>query len=307
MIDQDRIMSLHHDHHSHAHNHNDGLSRIGFAFFLNLIFTIIELFGGIWTNSMAILADALHDLGDSLSLGLSFVLEKASRKKRDIHFSYGYGRLSLLGALINGVVLVIGSVLILKESIPAILNPREVDANGMFILAIIGIVFNGIGVFRLIRGRSLNEQVMAWHLIEDVLGWVGILTASVVMMFFDVPVIDPVLSILFIIITLWNAIRLLKQTLKIFLQGVPASVDIDDIETRILDFEGVASVHDTHVWSLDGDTHILTTHVVLEDEVDSPGIFKIKELVRQVVREMRVNHATIEVERKDEECHLRNC
>ena len=169
---------------------------IGYAFFLNFGFTIIEIIGGFLTNSVAILTDAVHDFGDSISLGLAWYLQKVSKKGSDHKYSYGYKRFSLLGAIINSVILLVGSVFILSETIPRILEPQTPDVKGMFILAILGIIVNGAAVIRLRTGNTINEKVVSLHLWEDVLGWVAILIGSVMMYFFDIPIIDPILSIL---------------------------------------------------------------------------------------------------------------
>ena len=183
-----------HDHH-HGHHHQHDTKNISTAFFLNLAFTIIEIIGGLMTNSVAIMSDALHDLGDSLSLGLAWYFQKVAKKGRDKTFSYGYKRFSVLGAMINAIVLVVGSVFILQETIPRLWQPETPNVQGMFWLAILGIVVNGAAVLKLQKGTSLNEKVISLHLLEDVLGWAAVLVGSVLMYFFDLPIIDPLLSI----------------------------------------------------------------------------------------------------------------
>lgn len=156
--------------HNHVHDHADESQRIGLAFILNFGFTIIEFIGGWLTNSTAIMADAVHDLGDTLSIGLAWFLGKLSNKSADSHFTYGYRRLSLLGALINGTVLLLGSLWILYEAIPRLTDPVMPHAQGMFWLAILGVTVNGFAAYKLRRGKTLNERVLNWHLLEDVLG-----------------------------------------------------------------------------------------------------------------------------------------
>ncbi|MEQ9231618.1 MAG: cation diffusion facilitator family transporter, partial [Cyclobacteriaceae bacterium] len=140
--------------------HHHPTKNIRVAFFLNLGFALIELVGGLLTNSVAILSDALHDLGDSLTLGASWYFAKLSTKERDKEFSYGYKRFSVLGALISSVVLLIGSIFIIVETIPRLLNPVQPDTGGMIILGIIGVVVNGIAALKLSHGHSLNEQAV---------------------------------------------------------------------------------------------------------------------------------------------------
>lgn len=204
-MDKKHIKGHHeiHDHRAHQSGKN-----IKVAFFLNLAFTILEIFGGLWTNSMAILSDALHDLGDSISLGAAWYLEKYSEKAPDSTFSYGYGRFSLLGALISSIVLVIGAVIILSQVIPRLIDPQEVHPQGMLGLAVLGIIVNGIAAIRLRKGSTLNEKVASWHLLEDVLGWVAVLIVSIVLLIKDIPILDPILSL---VITFFRFIQRSKE------------------------------------------------------------------------------------------------
>ncbi len=208
----------------HGHPHSDNQQRIGVAFLLNFVFTIIEIFGGIWTNSTAILADAVHDLGDSLALGSSWFLERKSLQKGDTRFTYGYRRFSLLGALISTAVLVFGSTYVLSEAVQRLFHPEPSYAPGMVGLAVLGILLNGIAVLRLRKGEGLNVRIVTWHLLEDVLGWVMVLLVSVVLMFVDLFILDPLLSILITLYILRNVLINLKATMNVFLQGSPKAL-----------------------------------------------------------------------------------
>lgn len=289
-----------HDH-SHTHSHNKSQGNLRFAFFLNLTFTILEIAGGIWTNSMAILSDALHDLGDSLSLGVAWYLENFSKKGSDQRFSYGYARFSLLGALLNSMILVGGSVLILIHSIPRILSPEKVNSTGMLIFAVLGITMNGLAALRLRRGSSLNEKVVLWHLLEDVLGWAAVLVAGVILIFIDIPVIDPILSVLITCYVLYHVVKNLKETMNILLQGVPENLSITELENEIVEKTGVKSAYHTHIWSLDGEKNLLSTHIVVNDDAEYQGILKIKNRIREITKEKGIDHVTIEVDYISEE------
>lgn len=291
---------------NHAQRKYRSTSNIRMAFFLNLGFTIVEIIGGLWTNSLAITSDALHDLGDSLSLGLSWVLEKYSRKKKDEKYSYGYRRYSLLAALINSLILILGSVYILSEVILRIFNPAQPNAKGMLFFAVGGMVINGIAVLRVRRGRSLNERIITLHLLEDVLGWIAVLVISIVMIFKDIPILDPVLSILVTIYILYNVAVNLKKTFSIFLQAVPAGISIKDIEDKLLKIEKVINVHHTHIWSIDSLNNVLTTHIVVKDNTTKDEIIDIKRRVKEITRSLNLKHSTIEVECESEFCKLRD-
>lgn len=287
--------------HRHDHDHGDA-GRIGFAFFLNLSFALIEIAGGILTNSVAILSDALHDLGDSLALALAWGLQKVSERGRDRRFTYGYRRFSLLGALINGGILVAGSLVILAMAIPRLLAPQPTLAVGMLVLAVFGILVNGAAVLRLKKGRSQNAKVVALHLLEDVLGWAAILVGAVVIHFTGWYWIDPLLSLLIAIYILISATRALLSASRILLQGVPEGIDLSAIEARLLSVAGVVSTHDLHLWSLDGERTILTVHLLLDTPPDPDTACRIKAEANEAMRELGIGHCTLEIEGPGEKC-----
>jgi cobalt-zinc-cadmium efflux system protein len=272
------------------------------AFFLNLAFTLLEVIGGFLTNSVAILSDAVHDLGDTLSLGLAWKLDRVAQRSRDQQFSYGYRRFSLLGAIISTVVLILGSMIILIEAIPRLFTPEHANAQGMILFALLGVVVNGIAALRLRGEKSLNARAIAWHLIEDVLGWVAVLVVSIVLLFTDFYILDPLLSIFITIYILYNVLKNLKQTLAVFLQAVPENVDVASIDERLNEIEHVCSTHHTHVWSLDGEHHVLTSHIVVDEDVSKEQVVCIRKDILELVRELAFAHSTIEIEFGDDDC-----
>lgn len=293
-----------HSHHHHDHTH--GSSNLKLAFFLNLGFTILELIGGFYVNSVAILSDAIHDLGDSLSLGLAWILDKKSKQKANDNFSFGYGRFSLLGALINGLVLIVGSVFVVREAIQRLLEPEPSDATGMILFAIVGVAVNGYAAWKVSHGASQNEKVISWHLIEDVLGWVAVLIAGVLLYFFDIPWIDPVLSLAIAVFILWNVFRNLKDTLYIFLQAVPAGISLEKIKSDILSQPKVDSLHHVHIWSLEGANHVFTAHIRLKEIQDLTELTATKSTVQKILKSYPLGHFTIEWELPTEECALKD-
>jgi len=272
---------------------------------LNLVFTLLEIVGGLLTNSLAILSDALHDLGDSFSLGLSWYLERQAQRGSDARYSYGYRRWSMLGALVNTVVLLVGSLYIFSEAIPRLLHPEHSDARGMILLAVLGIAVNGAAMFQLRHGRSLNAQMIAWHLLEDVLGWVAVLVVSVTLLFVDIHILDPILSILISLYVLYNVVRNLRTTLALFLQAVPKAIVLPEIERALRSIPLVQSVHHTHVWSLDGEHHVLTTHLVVNQAATRKDLTCIKGQVAEMTQDMGVVHTTIELEYEGEACAMK--
>lgn len=259
------------------------------------------------TNSVAILSDALHDLGDTLSLALAWYFQKISIKGRDNTFSYGYKRFSLLGAIVNSIILVVGSIFILTEAIPRLIHPEPSDAKGMMLLAVLGVVFNGAAVIRLKSGTSLNERVVRLHLMEDVLGWIAVLIGAVLMYFFDLPFIDPLLSLLISGYILFNVVKNLRHTFQIILQGIPVNADIDTIKSYLSGIPQIENYHDFHIWSMDGEYNILTVHLVLSEDLTMDEINALKTTIKDNLAYKGVDHATIEFENNQEECALIDC
>lgn len=290
----------------HKHHYSD-VKNIKVAFFLNLSFTIIEIIGGILTNSVAILSDAVHDLGDSVTLGLSWYFQKLSKKPRTKVYTYGYKRFSLLGALINSIILLVGSVVILFHAIPRLFNPQQPDTKGMLVLAIIGVIVNGLAVLRLRKGSSINEKVVSLHLMEDVLGWLAVLIGALIMNFVDAPIIDPILSLAISLYIFFNVFRNMREGLRIILQGSPSKLDIDELENILLTMINVDSVHDLHAWTIDGEFNILTIHVVLKEDISLEKQQKLKIDIRESMLRLGVQHCTIEFELQDEDCEMDNC
>jgi cobalt-zinc-cadmium efflux system protein len=290
-----------------THDHDSGLSaaaerRIGFAFFLNLGFTVIEAVGGVWTNSMAVLSDALHDLGDCVALALGWHFQRVSRKSGDEVYTFGYRRFSLLSALSMSILLIGGGGIVLWKSIPRLVSPQETNVTGMLILAGVGIVANGWAVLRMRGGRSLSERVVTWHLLEDVLSWTAVLVTALVMRFLGLPILDPILSILITAYVLWNVAKRLRETLVILLQGVPGNVTLRDVEDAIRAVPGVCDAHHIHVWSQDGEHHVLTGHVVVPETADPARVAELRRRVKEDLKRFGISHATLEFEHQGGPC-----
>lgn len=292
----------HHHHHGPRRAPGSPTGRLWLAFSLNLGFAIIELIGGLLTNSVAIMSDALHDFGDALAIGLALGLERYSQRQSDSEFSYGYRRYSTVAALVTGFILVAGSVFILSEAVPRLLEPQAPHADGMLLLAILGLAVNGFAAWRVSKGVSLSERMIVWHLIEDVMGWALVLIGALMMKFFDMPRIDAVLACILALWILFNVARNLKETFRVFLQGVPLRVDVPHLEEHIGAIEGVRGVHHIHVWSLDGEQHVFTGHVIVEASLSWSQTEEIKRKIKDLLRGHDVSEATIEIEPEGSEC-----
>lgn len=300
-----------HNHHHHGHSHHqhsggDTTGNIRVAFFINLCFTIIEIAGGLFTNSIAILSDALHDFGDTLSLGLAWYFQKKSEKGPDERYTFGFKRFSLLGAVVNSLVLIVGSIYILTEAIPRLMHPEETKPLYMMGLAVLGVLFNGFAAWRLGRGSSLNERAVRLHLMEDVLGWVAVLIGSVFIYFFDWHIIDPILSVLIMVYVLANVYRNLRDSFRVLLQAKPENLNMDALHTELESIEGVEDIHDLHAWTMDGEYVVLTLHVSSQLQ-QAEQIQLLREKIRKLVKNHAIEHVTIEVHPPGEACAYLDC
>lgn len=298
-----------HDHsregHRHSpvgHAHGGSTKSLGIAFFLNLGFAIIEIIGGVWTNSIAIVSDAVHDFGDAFSIGVSFFLERYSRKKRTRTFTYGYKRFSILGALINSIVLLMGSVFVFRETIPRLFHATPVNDSGMMWLAIAGLAVNGFAALRLMKGHSISERAVMLHLLEDVLGWLAVLIGSVIIRYTGWYFIDPLLSLGIGIFILTNVCRNFYAIFRILLQAAPERMTGDEVKAALVALPGVKEVHDLHVWTLDGEKNIASVHLVVEDAASRDNVVAIKHEAVSRLKELGIGHLTVEVEYESEGC-----
>lgn len=288
--------------HHHGHHHSSESSNIALAFWLNFSFALVEIVGGIFTNSVAIIADAIHDLGDSMAIGFAWIASKVAAKAPDARYSYGYRRWSLLSALLSGLILIAGSVWVLAEAIPRLWQPQLPHTSGMFVLALVGIAVNGVAVLRLRRGKTQNEKVLSWHLLEDVLGWIAVLVGAVLMYFTGWAWLDPLLCIGFTLFILLNVTRSLRQTLALFLQVSPSPALQQEIETALKQLEFVKAVHHLHLWSLDGEQHVLTLHLEVVTPASLAEQLNYKQQIAALLAPYKLSHTTVEFEMDDEPC-----
>ncbi len=288
-------------------HHHQASGNIKVAFWLNLSFVWLEIIGGLWTNSIAIVSDALHDLGDTVALGLSWYFAKVSQKKRDSRFSYGYKRFSLLGALMGSLILLVGSIIILAEAIPRLIHPEPVQVEGMIFLAILGVIVNGIAVVKLQHGKTQNERIVMLHLLEDTLGWLAVLITSLVMLFVTLPVLDPILSLVITSYILWNVGKKLRETIQVFLQAIPSELDTQQLEAHLTEQLPIHSIHDWHLWTMDGEYNIVSCHIVVDHNLSTAEVIAIKKQVREILKQYHIHHLTVEIEYDNEICELVHC
>lgn len=272
------------------------------AFILNLGFAIFEFIGGYFTNSVAIISDAIHDIGDALSIGISYVLERISKRKPNDKYTYGYLRFSVLGSLLTTVFLIIGSIVVLYHAVERIMNPVDISYDGMILLAVIGVIINFLAAYFTKDGDSLNQKAVNLHMLEDVLGWVVVLVGAVIMYFTDIKIIDPIMSMGVALFILKSALGNLKQVMDLFLEKTPYGIDIEELKTDILKVKGVIGVHHIHVWSIDGVNNYATMHVISKNNND-----KLKHNIKALLHEKGIVHTTIEMESPDDYCEDDEC
>ena len=271
--------------------------RILTAFVLNLIFAVFEFIGGTVTGSVAIISDSVHDFGDSVSIGISYILEGKSQKEPDDKYTFGYGRYSVLGSLIMTVILIVGSVFVIVHACDRILHPVEIDYNGMILFAVFGAGVNLVAAIATRGDGSLNQKAVSLHMFEDVLGWGAVLLGAILMKFTDITYIDPIISIGIAIFLLVHAFKHFKEICDIFFEKTPYGIDIAELKHHLKEINGVLDVHHLHVRTLDGVNHIATLHIVTSSDPAT-----IKKAVKEELEEHGISHTTVEIETPEEEC-----
>jgi cobalt-zinc-cadmium efflux system protein len=272
------------------------------AFILNLAFSVFEMIGGVVTGSVAIISDAVHDMGDALSIGVSWYLEKKSKRQPDEEYTFGYARYSVIGSVITTLILLFGSVMVIYNAAIRLMDPKPIHYDGMILFAIVGVGVNLCAVLVTRKGESLNQKAVNLHMLEDVLGWVVVFIGAIVMRFTDIRIIDPILSIGVAAFILVNALRNLKESVSLFLEKTPEGIRVGEIREHIEEIEGVLEVHHIHIWSTDGVHNYATMHIVTNSDSHA-----IKEKVRDELAEHGIGHATLELEWGREHCDAHDC
>ena len=275
----------------HQH-HKKASGNLAFVFLMNLTFNIIVIIGGLATNSVAILADCIHDLSDTLSIAFAWVLEHVSQKDSNDNYSYGYQRFSILGAIIISIFIIIMACIILQEAIPRIFSPEEVDAEGMLLVAIVGIIFKSISVYRLHGGETFNEKAIFIHQLGDIFEWVAILILSIVLIFWDgASYLDPFVSIGIALWLIFNLARNLYKSIEVILQKTPNHFDVDEFKSSVNAIDGLTAIEDFHVWSLDGIDSVLTLKIKIENWQKKD---EIKKEIYEIASKYHIVDITIE-------------
>ena len=279
---------------------------IKIAFLLNLAFSVVEAIGGILTNSISIISDSLHNLGDSITIGINYIFEKKSKKLPNKEYSYGYLRYTMLGSLIASFILLVGSVIIIYNVVPRLIKPLSVNYDAMIIFGIFGLLINLYATIKIMRSKDKDKKINT-HMIEDTVIWLFILTGSICIKVFDLVIIDPILSLLIAVYILYQVYKYMKNIYNIFMEKVPKNVKIDEIKKDIESNENIDNVHHIHIWSMDGVNNYMTAHIHLNKILNEEEIIKTKNDVKNKLKEDKINHITLEVEYFNEKCDSSNC
>ena len=276
------------------HHHKKAGENLAFVFFINLAFNIVVISAALATNSMAILADFIHDASDTISIALAWFLEHVAQRDSTDKYSYGYQRFSILGAVIISIFVIIMAFVILSEAIPRLFAPEGVDAGGMLAVAIVGIVFKFVSVYRLHKGETYNEKAIFFHQLGDIFEWVAILILSLVLMFWDgAQYLDPFVSIGIALWLIFNLGRNLYKSIEVLLQKTPDYFDVEEFRQSIENIDGVNAIDDFHIWSLDGIDSVMTLKVDVDFGKD---VGEIKKEIYAISKKYHVVDITIELE-----------
>jgi cobalt-zinc-cadmium efflux system protein len=240
-------------------------------------------------------------------MAMAIYLEKKSKQKKDYKYTFGYYRFSLLGGLLTSIILIIGSTIVIIETFKRLMNPENVDAELMIYFAIVGVIINGLAALNAKRGRSANEKAISLHLLEDVFGWLILLVGAILMNFFDIKILDAVLSLLFSLFIIYHVIRNLKSILEVFLEKAPKGFSIENIEKELKTVEHVRNVHHIHLWSIEGNIPIVTLHVRLSHKVSTLQAAKILAELQDKLELLGISHSTIQIEFFEEQCENPEC
>lgn len=286
----------------------NSVKNIKTAFYLNIFFSVLEFIGGILTNSISILSDSIHDLGDSISIGISYLLEKKSNKKANDLYTYGYYRYSIFGALISSIVLLVGCVFVIYNSVPRLLKPQVLNYDGMIIFAIFGVCINGYAAYKTSKSSNQNEKAINLHMLEDVLGWIAVLIGSIIIKLYNIYIIDPILSLMISLYILFHVYKCFKEIFNVLMEKVPSGININNIKKALVEkFNEVKGIHHIHIWSLDNENNCFTAHVLLNENIDIENIIKLKKDIKEYLETYNINHSTLEIEYNNEECMSKKC
>lgn len=290
--------------HNHSHDHNQNVESISknkilIVTILNITITIAEIIGGLISGSLSLLSDALHNFSDGISLVVSYAAIKISGKEKTLSKTFGYQRSGILSATINSLLLLIFSTLLIKEAIFKFVNQTHIDGLIVFVVAIVGLLANLISVLILKKGSKENINIKSayLHLISDTLSSVAVIIGGLLMFFFKIYWIDPILTLLINVYILREVYFILKKVVNILMQGVPDGIEITEIEKEVNSIDGILNIHHIHIWGLDEKNLFLEAHVNLTKDLPVSESCKIyNEICEELEEHFSIHHVTIQFE-----------
>lgn len=288
----------HHHHHHHHHGDDQTEGRLWISIFLNLTITLAEFVGGLISGSLALLSDALHNLNDTTSLGISLFARKVSKKKANVDKTFGYKRAEIIGAFVNLITLVIIALFLIKEGVERFYNPQPIDGLVMFVVAVIGLLGNVITAVLLYRSSKENINIRSAyiHIMSDALSSVGVIVAGWLILQYQWFIVDTVLTLIIAGYILWQSYYMLWETIDILMESTPAEIELNNITHAMQEVAGVLDVHHLHVWRLDENNILLESHVVI-DENDMNNMESIKSSLKDLLASgFDIHHSTLEFE-----------
>ncbi|NGP75544.1 cation transporter [Balneolaceae bacterium YR4-1] len=286
----------HHHHHAHGDDQTEG--RLWISIFLNLIITLAEFIGGFISGSLALLSDALHNLNDTTSLGISLFARKVSKKEANKEKTFGYKRAEIIGAFINLITLVIIALFLIKEGIERFYNPQPIDGLVMFVVAIIGLLGNVITAVLLYRSSKENINIRSAyvHIMSDALSSVGVIVAGWLILKYELFIVDTILTLIIAGYILWQSYYMLRKTIDILMESTPNEIQLEEVTLAMQEVTGVLDIHHLHVWRLDESNILLESHVVI-DESDMANMETIKSSLKELLNNgFNIQHSTLEFE-----------
>lgn len=298
-------------HGHHEHHRNMDVAQAGqtlvVGIVLNVLFVVVELIMGWRYNSLGLLSDAGHNVGDVFSLVLALVAYRLMRVQASKRFTYGYRKSTVLVSLLNAIILLVAVGAIVVEAIRKLQSPADVNGEAVSWTAALGIVINGITAYMLMQSRKddLNLRGAFLHMAADTLVSVGVLLSGLAIMWWGITIIDPIISLVVAGVILISTWRLLTDSLCLSIDGVPAHIDVDEVMQSVNSIEGVVEVHHLHIWAISTTQNALTAHIVI-DNIDNMEI--IKTAVKSKLSDKGISHITIEVEAQGvSSCHEHDC
>lgn len=296
-----------HDHHGHDHHHHHTTNQraLFLAFLLIATFMVVEVVGGLWTNSLALLSDAGHMLGDAAALGLSFLAVRFGARRATPDRTFGYRRFEILAAFVNGLTLLVISIYIMIEAYKRLFSPPEIMSGGMLVIAIVGLVVNVLAAWILMRGErdNLNVRSALLHVFGDLLGSVGAITAALLILLFGWTLADSIASLFVAVLILISGYRVTRDAVHILMEGAPHEVDVVAMQNELLRVDGVNEIHDLHVWSITSNEYAVTCHVLIDETTDDQAV--LHDVTNRINRFGAFERSTVQIERAPACCKER--